>query len=167
MEALRRCAPVSIAFEAMDADTDGYFSADDQRIAIRQGMSEVQTVSATVHEIAHSRLHDPKKYETVQSWKVVLESEGETKHDLSPVGYSSLRKIHFAEPYRSCKLTVHHIAFQSAPLHSKGCICHLQTFYGLIRRVTRRNTPLTNEHFCGSAPHINLQGKVHLSGVYL
>ena len=82
MEALRRCAPVSIAFEAMDADTDGYFSADDQRIAIRQGMSEVQTVSATVHEIAHSRLHDPKKYETVQSWKVVLESEGETKHDL-------------------------------------------------------------------------------------
>ena len=31
--------------------------------AIRQGMSEVQTVSATVHEIAHSKLHDPKKYE--------------------------------------------------------------------------------------------------------
>ena len=81
MEALRRSAPVPITFEAMAADTDGYFSADDQRIAIRQGMSEVQTVSATVHEIAHSKLHDPKKYETVQSWKVVLESEGGTKHD--------------------------------------------------------------------------------------
>ena len=63
MEALRRSAPVPITFEAMAADTDGYFSADHQKIAIRQGMSEVQTVSATVHEIAHSKLHDPKKYE--------------------------------------------------------------------------------------------------------
>ena len=81
MEALRRSAPVPITFEAMAADTDGYFSADHQKIAIRQGMSEVQTVSATVHEIAHSKLHDPKKYEMLPSWKVVLESEGGTKHD--------------------------------------------------------------------------------------
>ena len=65
----------------MAADTDGYFSADHQKIAIRQGMSEVQTVSATVHEIAHSKLHDPKKYEMLPSWKVVLESEDGTKHD--------------------------------------------------------------------------------------
>ena len=61
MEALRRSAPVPINFEAMAADTDGYFSADHQKIAIRQGMSEVQTVSATVHEIAHSKLHNQKK----------------------------------------------------------------------------------------------------------
>ena len=81
MEALRRSAPVPITVEAMAADTDGYFSADHQKIAIRQGMSEVQTVSATVHEIAHSKLHDPKKYEMLPSWKVVLESEGGTKHD--------------------------------------------------------------------------------------
>ena len=81
MEALRRSAPVPITFEAMAADTDGYFSAEHQKIAIRQGMSEVQTVSATVHEIAHSKLHDPKKHEMLPSWKVVLESEGGTKHD--------------------------------------------------------------------------------------
>ena len=61
MEALRRSVPVPITFEAMAADTDGYFSADHQKIAIRQGMSEVQTVSATVHEIAHSKLHNQKK----------------------------------------------------------------------------------------------------------
>ena len=61
MEALRRSAPVPITIEAMAADTDGYFSADHQKIAIRQGMSEVQTVSATVHEIAHSKLHNQKK----------------------------------------------------------------------------------------------------------
>jgi len=61
MEALRRSALVPITFEAMAADTDGYFSPDQQRIAIREGMSEVQTVSATVHEIAHSKLHNQKK----------------------------------------------------------------------------------------------------------
>ena len=63
MEALRRSAPVPIEFELMAENMDGYFSSEQQRIAIREGMSEVQTVSATVHEIAHSRLHDPKKYE--------------------------------------------------------------------------------------------------------
>ncbi len=61
MEALRRTAPVPITFEAMAADMDGYFSSDNQKIAIRQGMSEVQTVSAAVHEIAHSKLHNLKQ----------------------------------------------------------------------------------------------------------
>lgn len=60
MEALRRSAPVPIEFEPMAENMDGYFSSDQQRIAIREGMSEVQTVSAAVHETAHSKLHDPK-----------------------------------------------------------------------------------------------------------
>ena len=58
LEALRRSAPVPIEFEPMAANMDGYFSPDRQRIAIREGMSEVQTVSAAVHEIAHSKLHN-------------------------------------------------------------------------------------------------------------
>ena len=61
LEALRRSAPVPIEFEPMAANTDGYFSPDQQRISIREGMSEVQTVSATVHEIAHSKLHNRQK----------------------------------------------------------------------------------------------------------
>lgn len=61
MEALRRSAPVPIAFEKMAANTDGYFSESDQRIAIHEGMSEVQTVSAAIHEIAHSKLHNYEK----------------------------------------------------------------------------------------------------------
>ena len=81
MEALQRSAPVPIEFEPMDASMDGYFSSEQQRIAIRTGMSEVQTVSAAVHETAHSKLHDPKKFEVEQSWKVVMVSEGGTKHD--------------------------------------------------------------------------------------
>lgn len=58
MEALRRSSPVPMEFEMMEADKDGYFSGKDQRIAIRTGMSEVQTVSAAVHEIAHATLHN-------------------------------------------------------------------------------------------------------------
>ena len=81
MEALRRSAPVPIEFEPMAENMDGYFSSDQQRIAIREGMSEVQTVSAAVHETAHSKLHDPKKYEAEPTWKIVKVSEGGTKHD--------------------------------------------------------------------------------------
>ena len=83
MEALRRSAPVPIEFEPMDANMDGYFSSDQQRIAIREGMSEVQTVSAAVHETAHSKLHDPKRAEPEPTWKVVMVSDGGTKRDFS------------------------------------------------------------------------------------
>ena len=83
MEALRRSAPVPIEFEPMDANMDGYFSSDQQRIAIREGMSEVQTVSAAVHETAHSKLHDPKRAKPEPTWKVVMVSDGGTKRDFS------------------------------------------------------------------------------------
>ena len=61
MEALRRSAPVPLSVKPMAANMDGFFSPDRQRIAIRAGMSEVQTVSAAVHEIAHSKLHNYAK----------------------------------------------------------------------------------------------------------
>ena len=61
MEALRRSAPVPLSVEPMAENMDGFFSPDQQRIAIREGMSEVQTVSAAVHEIAHSKLHNYAK----------------------------------------------------------------------------------------------------------
>jgi DNA repair protein RadC/antirestriction protein ArdC len=60
MEALRRSSPVPIVFEPLNQALDGYFSPDWQRIAIREGMSEVQTISATIHEIAHAKLHNRK-----------------------------------------------------------------------------------------------------------
>ena len=63
MEALRRSAPVPIEIIPIRDGSDGYFSLDNQKIAIREGMSEVQTVSAVVHEIAHSKLHNQKKIE--------------------------------------------------------------------------------------------------------
>lgn len=58
MEALRRSSSVPMTVEPVRDESDGYFSLTDQRIAIREGMSEVQTVSAAVHEIAHAKLHN-------------------------------------------------------------------------------------------------------------
>ena len=58
MEALRRSSPVPVEFKPLSADMDGYFSPKTQRITLREGMSEVQTVSAAVHEIAHAKLHN-------------------------------------------------------------------------------------------------------------
>ena len=66
-EALRRSAPVPICFKALAPNLDGYFSPGDQAITIREGMSQIQTVSAMVHEIAHSKLHDYEKQQTEAS----------------------------------------------------------------------------------------------------
>ena len=82
MEALRRSAPVPLAFEKMAANMDGCFSPDEQRIAIREGMSEVQTVSAVVHEIAHSKLHDYKK-------NVLLDSKDDYQ-DIGILGHDAV-----------------------------------------------------------------------------
>jgi len=61
MEALRRISPVPIEMKPLSNDLDGFFSPPKQSITLRDGMSEVQTVCAAVHEIAHSKLHDYAK----------------------------------------------------------------------------------------------------------
>ena len=95
LAAVRRSAPVPIEFEPMADNMDGYFSPERQRIAIREGMSEVQTVSAAVHEIAHSKLHNQKKiqidndqqYQEVELFeKPALFSNGRISHDDLPEG---------------------------------------------------------------------------------
>ena len=58
MEALRRSSPVPVEVKPLSADMDGYFSPKSQSITLREGMSEVQTVSAAVHEIAYAKLHN-------------------------------------------------------------------------------------------------------------
>ena len=57
MEALRRVSPVPIEMKPLSNDLDGFFSPSKQSITLRDGMSEVQTVCAAVHAIAHSKLH--------------------------------------------------------------------------------------------------------------
>ena len=91
MEALRRSAPVPITFEKLAENMDGYFSVDKQRIAVREGMSEVQTVCAAVHEIAHSKLHNKdeigEKYQQIELFgKPALFSNGRIDRDKLPEG---------------------------------------------------------------------------------
>jgi hypothetical protein len=57
MEALRRTSPMPIVFGTLEPGTDGLCSFSKQRITIREGMSQVQTVCATVHEIGHAFLY--------------------------------------------------------------------------------------------------------------
>lgn len=53
-EALKRSSPVPIAFEQIDGGAKGYYHLKDNRIAIQEGMSEMQTIKTCIHEIAHS-----------------------------------------------------------------------------------------------------------------
>ena len=58
-EAVLRSSSVPIEMEAMaDGQADGYFDLSKQRIAIREGMSESQTILAAIHEITHAMLHN-------------------------------------------------------------------------------------------------------------
>lgn len=67
MEAIKRTAPVPIEIKPMPDNTDGYYHTEDKRIAIREGMSEVQTVSAVIHEVAHSLLHNREMEKELQA----------------------------------------------------------------------------------------------------
>ena len=98
MEAVKRSAPVLVFLENMTG-MDGYYDDENRRIAVRTGMSEVQTVCAAIHEIAHSKLHGHSKAtdKPMPSWKVVMVSEGGTKHDLSSDFKTEAEAIHFAE----------------------------------------------------------------------
>ena len=57
MEALRRSSPVPISIEPIHDGSDGFYSHASRSITVKEGMSESQTVSTTIHEIAHAKLH--------------------------------------------------------------------------------------------------------------
>ena len=56
--ALEKTSPVPIAFEPIEGGSHGYYHLEDKRIAINEGMSELQTLKTAIHEIAHAKLHD-------------------------------------------------------------------------------------------------------------
>lgn len=62
-EALNRVCPVPVGFEQIESGAKGYYHTVDQRIALQDGMSQVQTVKTMIHEMAHQKLHaiDPKE----------------------------------------------------------------------------------------------------------
>lgn len=96
MEALRRSSPVPMELKAISGDMDGFFNLDDQSITIREGMSEVQTICAAVHEITHAKLHnikdglkldDKEEYDEIELFdKPALFSNGRVDRDKLPEG---------------------------------------------------------------------------------
>ena len=56
--ALEKTSPVPIGFENIEGKSHGYYHLEEKRIAIQEGMSELQTLKTAIHEIAHAKLHD-------------------------------------------------------------------------------------------------------------
>ena len=66
-QALVDVCPVPIAFEKIRGGAKGYYSLAEDRIAIQEGMSEVQTLKTAIHEMAHQTLHSDMKNNTKQT----------------------------------------------------------------------------------------------------
>lgn len=75
-EALKRTCPVPIEFKDIQGSAKGYFKPVEQRIAIKEGMSDIQTIKTTVHEMAHQKLHSGiiDNTQTVSSKEIEAES---------------------------------------------------------------------------------------------
>lgn len=56
--ALEKTSPVPISFEKVEGGSHGYYHLVDKRIAIKESMSELQTLKIAIHEISHAKLHD-------------------------------------------------------------------------------------------------------------
>ncbi len=75
LRALRIICPVPIDFEDIQDGSKGYFSDSENRIAIKKGMSQIQTIKTLIHETAHAMLHssaaEDKDYPTERRTKEV------------------------------------------------------------------------------------------------
>lgn len=65
-EALKATCPVPIAFEDIPSGAKGYYHTEDHRIALQEGMSQMQTIKTLVHEMSHERMHSHEKEKPVE-----------------------------------------------------------------------------------------------------
>ena len=90
MEALRRTSQVPITIEPMEPGMDGYFHLEKQAIFLREGMSQVQTVCAAIHEMAHSRLHNYEKMTELADDGITILVPGEKDRNTEEVEAESI-----------------------------------------------------------------------------
>lgn len=57
LNSLKDVCPVPISFETFPGEAKGYFSMTENRIVVRTGMSQLQTLKTLIHEMAHQKLH--------------------------------------------------------------------------------------------------------------
>ena len=77
-EAIKAASPVPIGFEDIKSGAKGYFHVEDNRIAINNGMSEIQTVKTAIHEMAHAKLHNLEAQKDNKQSKNSKEVEAES-----------------------------------------------------------------------------------------
>ena len=65
-DALKATCPVPIAFEDISSGAKGYYHTEDHRIALQEGMSQMQTVKTLIHEMSHERMHSHEKEKPVE-----------------------------------------------------------------------------------------------------
>lgn len=71
LKALDKSCPVPIKFKEIEGKVKGYFSLTENEIAVKQGMSEIQTMKTILHEMAHQRLHSDLDVRQTRSSKEV------------------------------------------------------------------------------------------------
>lgn len=75
---LTEIAPVPVEYEDIQGGAHGYYSNVEKRIALKQGMSEQQTIKTLVHEISHAILHDKEEGEAKEADRMTREVQAES-----------------------------------------------------------------------------------------
>jgi len=60
LAALRSISPCSIEIQALRGNAKGIYLRGENRIVVKAGMSDLQTVKTIIHEVAHAKLHGDK-----------------------------------------------------------------------------------------------------------
>ena len=77
-EAIKSASPVPIGFEDISSGAKVYFHTEENRIAINNGMSEIQNVKTAIHEVAHAKLHNSEAQKESKQSKNSKEVEAES-----------------------------------------------------------------------------------------
>lgn len=79
INSLKKVSPVPVEFGKTKGDSKGFYSPDQGKIVVKEGMSEAQTIKTMVHEISHAKLHNPEKAkENAKKTKGTIEMEAES-----------------------------------------------------------------------------------------
>ena len=79
IESLKKVSPIPIEFGETNGDSKGFYSPVDNKIVVKDGMSDAQTIKTMVHEISHAKLHNPDRTEeNAGKSKGTIEMEAES-----------------------------------------------------------------------------------------
>lgn len=79
MQAIQKISPVTIRFDEIDGNANGYYHNADKEIVIKKGLSESQTLKTAIHETVHAKLHDKEIMESLGVEKDRLTKEVEAE----------------------------------------------------------------------------------------